>query len=1361
MKNINHTAIQLNLNSTGELRDYLKDNPPRTHHAISNEIVTSRSFPEPDIAARLFKKFLIHMGLKDFKGWNLTTVNFAQINPETSMQKNKTDEFFSIFSYLDFSEADLEATQLSHIDFYGSNFSRANLKFANLSNVNLHGTNLIETDFSGANLVNAYLGLVQGSKANFRVANLKNSSFYFSDFSEADFTGANFVDSFLLSTNLTGAHLIHANLTNAGFLWGVLQRVELFEADLTEANLGNCDLSYATLEGADLTRANLSNATLNYANLQEAVLVDSNLGYAKLRNSNLTGANLENANLSSAHLNTADCQGSRFADADLARANLDASNLQRADLSRANLKDASLKYANLADAIFRGANLEGLNLEGANITRINLLGAQLQGVLLNGVNNFFYVSRFFEWENLKRANQEKNPLTPPEPKKSRGEALAERCLPLPANGSPPYDCEISWEDIEDYAFKRRDTCDVAQILVNSREFLWSLKQKGEAMQSLWLQLVDTLNISGSAPDQARVQSLIHYEKLAPLLSESMQSLEINAEKLRNDSIVEDIFTISAIEFSSSKLLSTLRFSQNRIQANRLQFSFNTTLRNLNTLSFQNLDPVALSHARYDINFDFLSYEIREALDIIQIISVYKWPSATQVMFVYHFKSGYSFNDQQMSWLRGILNMTQYSQLSEGYPEIFKPCETSCFNITLADRSVIRHTVVNLIDPSMFAKPIENFSRNLTSIFPYKTVLHFKDDMELMLDDKKNMLGYSNSNQSAANIIQSYSNTARRINMTLVFSNNATQDLITIGHKQHEVMQNDRVYKSHFFGNGGENHFIINAGSTKLNTTQFPLPDVVLYAHNQAVNGILDLRNLAQQIKEGFNATLRVLVSTEMNDLMLTGWMLISSNQTQEEAIPVISIRLQDALIDRAYKNLKIIPTTAPTKIIGRGIKMHLQPFPLQLNATDDATYFVRIKKIEANTAILIPRSIDQYSFFRSNDNLVLTNAFSPLLKINRLCNVVLQSFYQEPSKAITCSLEFINKKIVLREEQTKIFNLTTKAWSNVLLEHKRDLYAAIYKDLPPLSYVVGPRVWPWGQPNRICYSRYRRSINLPVETKAMASNAATTHTGIIQTTLSTIKSSVKWLSERISSDNSPSQAVKKPLYVNNQDMERAYEFYDKHDQMKVKHAPKIANKPKRDVVIPQPNHDSSHAERQPFIKNQIHIISSSSKDIKYDHPLGKAEHTPQQVTKKLRLEPMLVHDTLSKNSRQFFSASHTRPTSSAPARMAPMLMENCKKPFISESSIRPHITHQYGGSHTKQPSSLSQVTAHVDVSSSLFALNLMAKMANRGKYQTAYSSVATTKYQKMQRQNEKIKAKIYGGPRMEKIELKAQGFNLR
>lgn len=1329
MKNFNRTAIQLNLNSTDELQDYLKDNPPRIHHTTSNGTVSAVSFPEPEIAVQLFKKFLLDQGLKNFQGWNLTTIDFSQIDTEISIKNNKPDDFPSVFSHLDFSETDLERAQLSHLDFSNSNFTRANLKFANLSNSNLHGTNLVETDFSGADLFNSSLGLVQASKANFKAANLKSSNFLYVDFSEADFTRANLTNSFFLQVNLTGASLIQANLSNAIFMWSTLQHAELFEAILTQADLSNCDLSYANLEDAYLMHANLSNTTLNHARLQEAVLMDSDLSYAKLRNSNLTGANLENAKLSNAELNTADCQGSKFSGANLTKANLDASNLQYADLSRANLKGASLKYANLADANLRGANLEEVNLEGANITRMNLQGAHLQGVLLNGVDKFFIVSRFFEWENLKRANQEKYPSISSEPQKSRGEDLAERCLPLPTHRIPPTNCEISWEDIENYAFRYRDTCDVKQIVVGSREFLWSLSEQDPPMQSLWLQLVDTLNITGSTQDQARLRSLIHYEKLAPLLLEPMQNLEMNARQLSNDSMVADSVSIPAADFSSIELLNILRSITDSNQANKSQFSFNTTLLNLNTISFQDLDQMP-PDTRYAISFDFLSDEIRAVLDKIQTIAMYKWSSATQIMFIYHLKPGLSFNQQQMSWLRGILDMTQFSQLSQSYPEIFRLCQQSCFNVTLVDRDIIRHTVVNLVNPSIFAKAIENFTRNLTSILPYKTVLHFKEGMELMLGDKKNSLAYSSSNQSVADIIRIYSDIAHRLNITLVIAKNATHELITIGHKKNEDMQNNLVYKSHLVANGDEKNFIINSGTSKLNITQFPLPDVILTAHNQASYSILDFRHLALQIKQDFNTTLHVVLSTEMNDLVLKRTMLMSSNQTHQQDIPVISIRLQDALIDRAYKNLQIIPNTAPTKIVGRGFNMHLQPFPLQLNATDEATYFVMTKKIEANTAILIPRTIDQHAFFRNGDDLVLTHAFSPLLEINRLCNVVLHNFYQESSKVITCSLEFINKKIVLRAERAKIFN-ATETWSNALLEHKRDLYVAIYKDLPPMSYAVGPRVWPWGQPSRICYSRYRRSINLPVETESS-------------------KQEDYELSGNIG--HSSTKSI----------WERAHDFYDKYDQMKVKHAPKTGkNKPKKDIAILQPKLASSHTERQPFTEKQIHMTSPSSKSIKYNHHTHKRGDVSEKTTKKTRFEQVLVGGTPSKNSRPFFSASHTRPTLSAPARMSPMLTDqNYKQTFNAESLIKSQITNQYGGSHTQQPP-LSRVTAPIDVLSNLFAMHVLVKRANRGTYQPTRSSEATAKYQKMQRQSEKISAKVYGEPRMERIEVNARGFNLR
>ena len=113
------------------------------------------------------------------------------------------------------------------------------------------------------------------------------------------------------------------------------------------ANLWNADLSGADLRGACLWNANLWGADLGGANLGGADLRDANLWNADLRGANLSCADLNDADLSSAFLGGA---------------NLWNANLWCADLRYADLRDANLKYA-----ILEGANLDGADLYGAKI----------------------------------------------------------------------------------------------------------------------------------------------------------------------------------------------------------------------------------------------------------------------------------------------------------------------------------------------------------------------------------------------------------------------------------------------------------------------------------------------------------------------------------------------------------------------------------------------------------------------------------------------------------------------------------------------------------------------------------------------------------------------------------------------------------------------------------------------------------------------------------------------------------------------------------------------------------------------------------------------------------------------------------
>jgi uncharacterized protein YjbI with pentapeptide repeats len=116
-------------------------------------------------------------------------------------------------------------------------------------------------------------------------------------------------------------------------------------------------LSFLDLSGIVLDTSDLYNADLSFANLVGL--------HAKL--ACFSGANLEGANLRGADLERADLEGSNLRGANLEESNLVGANLEGAMLNKANLKRASLNRTNL-----EGANLEGVNLKGASLYRAEL-----------------------------------------------------------------------------------------------------------------------------------------------------------------------------------------------------------------------------------------------------------------------------------------------------------------------------------------------------------------------------------------------------------------------------------------------------------------------------------------------------------------------------------------------------------------------------------------------------------------------------------------------------------------------------------------------------------------------------------------------------------------------------------------------------------------------------------------------------------------------------------------------------------------------------------------------------------------------------------------------------------------------------
>ena len=112
------------------------------------------------------------------------------------------------------------------------------------------------------------------------------------------------------------------------------------------ASCAGCNLFQADLTGAELKGRSFARARLRQANLSLAVLSGANLSGADLRDVDAYGAVLSSANLSGADLTNSSWVGASFGGANLRGAKLSGANLSGAELDRvSDLSQAQLNVA--------------------------------------------------------------------------------------------------------------------------------------------------------------------------------------------------------------------------------------------------------------------------------------------------------------------------------------------------------------------------------------------------------------------------------------------------------------------------------------------------------------------------------------------------------------------------------------------------------------------------------------------------------------------------------------------------------------------------------------------------------------------------------------------------------------------------------------------------------------------------------------------------------------------------------------------------------------------------------------------------------------------------------------------------------
>jgi uncharacterized protein YjbI with pentapeptide repeats len=133
---------------------------------------------------------------------------------------------------------------------------------------------------------------------------------------------------------------------------------------------------------ADTHGANMKGIVFRDANLSEADLFQADLSSANLRGAQLQGAVFHDAKLTGCVLVKADAQHADFTCAVLQGAYLQRAILQGANLRGAQSQGANFFQANLDGAILWDANLENAELAEAVLTNVNLFGARLSNIYM-------------------------------------------------------------------------------------------------------------------------------------------------------------------------------------------------------------------------------------------------------------------------------------------------------------------------------------------------------------------------------------------------------------------------------------------------------------------------------------------------------------------------------------------------------------------------------------------------------------------------------------------------------------------------------------------------------------------------------------------------------------------------------------------------------------------------------------------------------------------------------------------------------------------------------------------------------------------------------------------------------------------
>ncbi|WP_264723580.1 ankyrin repeat domain-containing protein [Wolbachia endosymbiont (group A) of Cheilosia soror] len=446
-----------------------------------------------------------------------------------------------------------------------------------------------------------------------------------------------------------------------------------------------------------------------------------------------------------------------------------------------------------------------------------------------------------------------------------------------------------------------------------------------------------------------------------------------------------------------------------------------------------------------------------------------------------------------------ISLTTHTDPQSNHRFVFSYTLYDINNIKKINNTVSFSFIQNVGNLRFAPKPINTDDTRYTTDYEFSITNNAANNALYKLSDntevkvgERNIYSIQSTEKPVDEIVNDYPTIANNLKMSIFVQSLLNNETVAIGHGNHDVLHNDPYYKSHLVGNGGENIFIITSGYEVMDESKLPIPEVVIYDLNKEnLIDTLDLRQIKQQIVKDLGKEVKAKTFISNTDIIIE---LLCAEENQI----IVQLRLKDALITNWHERLHVVIDNIPMKIE----EFELKPLPLVFSESDKNIIVIGPQDIEEGNKIIVSKEIGNYTFARSGNDLMITNAFDRNLTDNKLCTISLKGFYQE-AEMQTLDIKFNDKEMILTDHQEEIS--AARDIDVVKKEHKDQVYNDVFNHTKSSPEVIMLSDQPVTHRHR--HSRHREQARHRRSTKS----SSTRPTGWINDLFGWVKSSVSGL----------------------------------------------------------------------------------------------------------------------------------------------------------------------------------------------------------------------------------------------------------